>query len=657
MSKSELPGEIKIITMGLLSGIYIKEGAGHKNLRNIIADLLRAQRHRDMSEPEVFLGDYFAFGMVNKHDSIFCYDGKGADLDSPPGTGQSGIAAFVDGVVLDVPKHRQYFEKNGFSIPVPTCSAIVAAAYQKWGLDFMMHLEGEFSCAVWESKNNILALARDPYGHKPLHYYYDGKRLLFSSEIKGVLAGGVNPEIDLTGLSDFLSLNCIPYPATIFKNIFQVPPGGIVIVDNNGMKTKTYWEPTISIGPDITLEDAVEQSSDALRDAVKKRMVTDEAYCFLSGGIDSSAVISFASEIAGKTVHAISVGFGEEEENELDDASVMAKHVEAEHHQIIATPDSFFDMLDTMVYHHDSPFTDTSAYPTFYAAKLAREFTDIILTGDGPDQTMGGSDHHVFAVKHNLFSDRNKAIQSLYKVGSKFASLFSGDPSPSIFSKIERKLYRDSVSPVHAAYDLRSYFPDIVKKYICSDAMWEIHEKNNPFRHPESWFREAKGLDSINRYLYADIRFYVPDDLMIKVDRMCMAHGLETLSPFQDIDLAKIVNSLPGHYKVNQSKNNEVTTKYILKQVCKSRFPEQILNKKKKGFAIPLDKWLRQDQGKFIREILLDPCTLNRGYFRKKSVEKLVDVFLQGKGDYFFPSPNAIVGLLTLELWHRRYLE
>ena len=643
--------------MGLIAGLYSKDSIA--GLRDKLMQMINVQAHRDHTPPDTLVRKNLAIGMANRHDTIFSaapseYHSHSEDT----GTGdKSGIRTFVDGIVLDAPSYKKYFENKGYQISSPACSNIVAAAYERWDLDFMKHLEGEFSCVVWDQRTQKIILARDPYGHKPLHYHWDGKQLVFSSEIKGIIAGGVFPEVDLVSLSDFLSLNCIPCPATIFKNIFQVPPGSMVIADANGIKSQTYWQPKLAVDKSLVLEDAIQQVSDSLRESIKKRMVSQETYCFLSGGIDSSAIVSFASELSDKPIHAISVGFEEEEENELADAAVMAKHVGSEHHQVIATPGSFFDMLDMMVYHHDSPFTDTSAYPTFYAAKLARGFTDIILTGDGPDQTMGGSDHYVFALQNNIFARRNKAVRLLNRLGSRLSATFSLDPTPSVFSKIERKLYRDSLSPVHAAYDLRSYFPDIVKRFLCTGDLWNVHLKNSPYRHPESWFKETEALDDVNKYLFADMKFYIPDDLMIKVDRMCMAHGLETLSPFQDINLSKIVNSLPGRYKINQTENNEVTTKYILKQVCKQRIPEPLLTKRKKGFAIPVHKWLKQDQGKFIREILLDPRSLNRGYFKKQSVEKLVDVFINNKGDYFFPNANGIVGLLTLELWHRKYLD
>ncbi|MFZ5759500.1 MAG: asparagine synthetase B family protein [Thermodesulfobacteriota bacterium] len=642
--------------MGLIAGSYLFKKK-RNDLKFRLMEMINSQAHRDNSPPTLKLSEHFAFGMANRHDSIFCsltHDNHfSTDFRNQP---SRGIIAFIDGVLLNVPEHIKYFEEIGIPLSRPTCSAIIAAAYEKWGLDFMKHLEGEFACAVLDEKSQKVILARDPYGHKPLHFYFKEDMLLFSSEIKGIIAGGISPEVDMIGLSDFLSLNNIPCPATLFKDISQVSPGHLAIFSEQGCIMQPYWSHKIITDKVVGFDEAVLLVSDRIRNAVKKRMVTKDTYCFLSGGIDSSALVSFAAELSATPVHAVSVGFKEEEKNELEDAAVMANHVGAIHHQVIATPDSFLDMLDTIVFHQDLPFTDTSSYPTYYAGKLARNFTDLILTGDGPDQTMGGSGHHVFAVRNNLFSNRKKTHQLLCKTAAKLAGFLSQDPSPTLLSKIERKLYRDSLLPYHAAYDLRSFFPDIVKKFICTDALWEIHEKTNPYRHPASWFRESKDLDGVNKYLFADINFYIPCDLMIKVDRMCMAHGLETLSPFQDVDLARIVNKLPGSHKINISQSGEIITKYILKKICQDRFPRHTLEKKKQGFGIPLAKWLRQDHGRFLREILLDPRTINRGYFKKDSLEKFIEVFLDDKGDYYFPAPEGMVGLLSLELWHRRFI-
>ena len=615
--------------MGIIAGIYkhlSKEEAGQR-----LTTMLEVQSHRDPVGKKVsHVADGLAIGSVNHFDTIESRSNK-------------PVHAYVDGIVLDLPEKK-------------SSSAAVAAAYMKWGIDFRNHLEGEFSCVIWDDKEKLLILARDPYGHKPLHYFHSSGTLIFSSEIKGILAAGIQAEVDLVNLSDFLTLNNIPYPGTIFKNIFQVEPGALVLFDHNGLRVKRYWEHTIDVDETITFTDALEQIEPVLKNAVAKRMRGESTYCFLSGGIDSSAIVSYATEIGNKEVHTVSIGFEEEEENELEDAAIMAKHVGARHHSLVVKPDSFFEILDTLVYHHDIPFTDTSAYPTYFAGKVGAELTDVILTGDGPDQSMGGSSHHVFAVKNNIFAKRSGARRLLYGIATQILNQIVPSPTPSLPAKALRKIYRDSLSPVHAAYDLRSYFPDLVKKYLCNDLLWQAHCEHSPYRHPEKWFNEAKDYDNINKYLYADLKFYVPDDLMIKVDRMCMAHGLETLSPFQDGKLAEIVNTLPGSYKIHQQ-HGQIVTKYLLKELCCNRFPERIITKQKQGFGIPLEKWLRKDNGRIVKDILLDPLTLNRPYFRKAALRNLVQDFLDGKGDYFYPSPNAVAGLLTFELWHRRYID
>ncbi len=616
--------------MGIIAGIH--KQLNREEARQRLATMLKVQAHRDPAGKAVsHVADGLAIGSVNHFDK----------RDSNNNT---RVSVFVDGIVLNIPDEN-----------VSSSNAIVAA-YNKWGLDFRNHLEGEFSCVIWDDKKELLILARDPYGHKPLHYFHRLDTLIFSSEIKGILAAGVQAEVDLVNLSDFLTLNNFPYPATIFKNIFQVEPGALVLFDHNGLRIKRYWEHTIAVDETISFAEALEQFEPVFKNAVAKRMRGENTYCFLSGGTDSSALVSFATEIGGKEVHTVSIGFEEEEENELEDAALMAKHVGARHHSLVVKPDSFFEILDTLVYHHDIPFTDTSAYPTYFAGKVGAELTDVILTGDGPDQSMGGSGHHVFAIKNNSFAERPDSRRILAGIVAQILGKIVSSPDPSLSSKALRKIYRDSLSPVHAAYDLRSYFPDLVKKYLCNDQLWQIHCADTPYRHPEKWFSEAKDCDNINKYLYADLKFYVPDDLMIKVDRMCMAHGLETLSPFQDVNLAKIVNKLPGSYKIHQ-RDGQIITKYLLKELCRNRFPQRIATKKKQGFGIPLEKWLRKDNGKFVKDILLDPLTLNRSYFKKTALQNLVQVFLAGKGDYFYPSPNTVAGLLTFELWHRRYID
>ena len=639
--------------MGIIAGIYYFKEAD-PSLYELLTRMCTIQRHRDSSKPIRYSTSHFGAVMSNRQNHLS--ESNSANEQTGKAT-INGIAAFVDGIVLDVPKHMRYFRQRGYHLSVSSGSSVIAAAYKEWGKDFREHLEGEFACAVWDEDNEVLLLSRDPYGHKPLHYAIDHRRIIFSSEAKGILVGGVSPEIDLLAFSDYLSLNCIPHPATIFKHIRQVSPGETMIISRGRTRSHVYWVPRMEEDSTLKLDDAVNQVSDSLRNAVKKRMVGDEAYCFLSGGVDSSMVLSYASELSHKTVNAITIGFDESETNELPDAVAMARHVGAKHHHVTARAEYFFDMLETLVFHHDSPFTDTSAYPSYYAGMLGRQFTDIILTGDGPDQTMAGSSHHVFAAHHNIFAQRNAFIQRFCSLGADLAKTLCRDLSPSLLSKVWRNLDRRSFDPIHAAFEIRSYFPNLIKESLCEEEVWRVHLEHDPYRHPRSWFSQSKTNDPINQYLFADIKFYIPEDLMVKVDRMCMAHGLETLSPFQDVELASIVSSLPSKYKLHISPQGTITTKYILMQLAEHRFPPSLLNKKKQGFAIPVDTWLRQNDGEFLKNILLDPRTLNRGYFKKKQLEKYVHDFLAHRCDFYYACPYSLVSMLTFELWHRLFVD
>lgn len=639
--------------MGLIAGMMYSVEHNMLTDRPLLDAMIVAQRHRDNGNPVHVVSSRFMMAMSNKHNALVYGD---ADHGTKMDFGDTFVA--VDGIVLDSNKVYDELVMAGYRPENKQATAIIAAAYHVWGLDFIKHLEGEFACALFDRKKNTLLLVRDPYGHKPLHYYMDDNRIVFSSEIKGVLAGRVPRQVDLVSMSDFLTLNGIPYPSTVFKDIMQVEPGSILAVTGlNEHKTIRYWTPLRETNATMSLVDAERDLEVALKEAVRKRMVGKDTFCFLSGGIDSSAILSFAAEQSPKPVKAITVSFNESERDELADAKVMAQHVGATHYHVVAKPNDFFSMLDMLVYHHDSPFVDTSAYPSFYAAQLARQYTDVILTGDGPDQTLAGSSHYVAAYQSQLFDIRNRALMIFSGIGASLMGGLSSSPVPNLLSRMRRALYRYSLEPVERIYDLRAYWPELVKNYISAGPLLEAHREFAPYRHPKSWFNQASALSNLNRYLYADIRFYITDDLMIKVDRMSMAHALETLSPFQDIGLGDLVLRMPESMKLNAADDGTITTKYILKEICRRRFPVSVIKKTKQGFGVPIDKWLRHDGGKYLREILLDRRTLSRGYFHPARLEKMVANFLTNKCDYYYASAHQLVSLITLELWHRKYID
>lgn len=633
--------------MGLIAGIYsyTKDLALTESLQK----MMRIQSHRDRSFQITYSFKHLAIGMCNRHNVLFYKDDIKLNSKDNNIEKNLNIYAIVDGIVLDAQSQKRCLVDMGICADNLSSSSIVAAAYAKWGMDFMKHLEGEFACAVWDKNKNIIILARDLYGHKPLHYYYKNNKLLFSSEIKGILAGGATPEINLLALNDFLSLSHVPNPDTIFKNIYQVSPGEMVVLQKKCIKKIKYWQHKIEIDKTLTIDEAETQFEGLLRAAIKKRMVNSETYCFLSGGIDSSAILALATELSSTPVHALCVGFDDSEFDESDDAEIMANHVGAKFTKVTAKPESFYEMLDKLIYHHDIPFYDTSAIPTFYAAKLARSYTDVILTGDGPDQSLGGQEQ-ILSTKKVSSMNENILFQSLARITSEALGFFIKDITPTFASKLLRWLYKFT-NPHDTGF-----FPYMVKKFLCTEEFLRLHMKSDPFRHVKRLYEENRHLDNLSKRILKDIHFYVADGLMVKVDRMCMANELETLSPFQDKHLSELISKMPASFKININ-NGTIMRKYILTKVCRKYFPKRILEKRNQGFAIPLVKWLKHDNGKYLKEILLDETTYRRGYFKKDSLENVVNTFLDDKGDWYYPNPAGIFSLLTIELWNRKYID
>ena len=633
--------------MGIVSGFRCPFSVAGADIK--LQRMLEVQNHRDSSEASIYMDNHISAGMANQHNWTYC-----TKYGTAPGNELKHIHAFVDGIVLDSDQHADYFNSIGIPVYSQSCSSIVEAAYEKWGLGLMNHLEGEFACVIWDTKKQEMVMIRDPYGHKPLHYFLHDDLLIFSSEIKGILAYGLSLDINLVTLSDLISIGRIPNPDTLFKDIYQVEPGNILVFSNDkSVRKKRYWTHEIVVDEQITVNEAVERFDSCLRTAVKKRMVSKDTFCFLSGGIDSSAIASYAAEISEKPIQAVCVGFEEEEFDEMDDARVMAAHVGAELHKTIATYESFFDMLDLIVWHHDAPFYDTSSFPTYYAARFANKFSDIILTGDGPDQLLGGSEQEsALSGKASLY--QNPIIKSTCSTAAAVLGHFINNPSPSLLLGIQRKLKWRSDPD---SFSTGGLSPDIIKKFLCTDNFWEIHCQNRPDRHLDYWNRVTKDLDAVNKRIAKDVRFYIQDGLMVKVDRMCMANGLETLSPFQDKSIAALANSLPGAFKIAVTENGNIIRKFLLQQCCRDRFPDQIKKKTNQGFAIPLVQWLKKNNGEFMKAVLLDDRSIKRGYFKKESLEQSVNIFLSNQGNWYYPNPLMLVLLITIELWHRKYMD
>ena len=517
-------------------------------------------------------------------------------------------------------------------------------------------IDGSFAIAIWDGVEKRLLLARDRVGFKPLFYTKLNHTFLFGSEIKSLLASKLcSRSVNLRALNDFLSYGYVCNPETMFESIFQVRPGHFLIFREGEVSEKPYWRFSYRQEernkPEFYYK---EKFLEIFKKAVSRRVERHpDCGAFLSGGLDTSGVVAMMYELKKEPFKVFTGGFEDEQYNEISDAQVVSDHLGLEQHSIIIKFDADFPrLLEKIVWHHDAPFADTSAIPSYFASKLAKEHVGVVLTGDFPDQLIGGSGHQV-----NLLS-RQQSDSFIYPFLRKkiLNSLVTRLPwsagGTSFYDKVKRMLYRETFSLEEQRIILNMPVPELLKRCLYGPDLLKINSEHNPLSIARSIYGEVKGSNLLDKLLYFDVLSYAPDDLMVKVERMTMAHGLEAFSPFHDHEFVEFVAGLPAHLKIK----GEIR-KYIMREALKPFLPEHTLNKKKKGFDMPIAEWMIKKFPDYVREVLLDTRTLSRGYFDKAFLKGMVDHFLSKKTDYASGSDGTIISLLTLELWHRLFVD
>jgi len=558
-------------------------------------------------------------------------------------------------VVLDGEGFSDTF--NAEASGVPNCDAArILSAYAKKGESFVTHFDESCSVAIWDEKEQKLLLVRDRVGSKPLFYARAENTLLFASEIKAILDSDFyKKSVNLRALNYFLSYGYVPNPHTMFHSIEQVKPGHMLICKDGNIVEKPYWK-------FVYRQDKQDKPEEYYKKNFLKNFEISVSKClnkhpdagaFLSGGLDTSGVVAVMHKLKQSPFKVFTAGFKEEQYSEIAEAKLLADHFGLEHHTITVKFDKDFPLLlEKLVWHYDSPFADTSAIPSYYAAKLAKEYVDVVLTGDFPDQLFGGSSHHALALSRELYDPVWKRTLRNKKL-NQFVTRFPWRAGKNtFFDKTKRFLYRETFSLEEQRILLSMPISPLLKRCLYSPDMLEVNDKYDPLDIAITLYREAGDVSLLDKLLYFDIHSYAPDDLMVKVDRMTQAHGLTVISPFHDLEFVEFIATVPTHLKIKGSER-----KYIMREALRPMLPEQTLNKKKQGFAMPIGEWLINNLSDYVCDVLLDSRTLNRGYFNKKFMRNMVDNFLAGKTDYASGSEAAIISLITLELWHRIFID
>ncbi len=550
-----------------------------------------------------------------------------------------------NGEIYNYRELKKDLESRGHRFRTNSDTETIIHAYDEYGEDCVQLLRGMFAFAIWDSRGQSLFLARDRVGKKPLFYTVTASgEFVFGSEMKVLLAhGGIPREIDHGALDAYLTFGYVPEELCIFKGVHKLEPGHFLIYKNGEIRTEKYWDfdysqPTLHEPEDEIAVDLLEK----LREAVEVRLISEVPLgAFLSGGVDSSAIVGLMSQIMDQPVKTFSIGFNEDSFNELKYARVAAEHFQTDHHEFIVTPD-IVDVVDDLVWHFDEPFADSSALPTYMVSKLAREHVTVILSGDGGDELFAGYTRYVIERKRSGLDRlplgvRKNLIRPLSE------ALPHSTPG-------KNYLFNISLDAAGRYIDSISHFNGPRKRKLYSEGA--RNKMNGSFALGENLYRRiaasAASDDQIDNLLYLDSKTYLPGDILTKVDRMSMASSLEARSPLLDHKLIEYVTRIPSHLKL---KGNE--TKYIFKKALEGFVPHEILHREKQGFGVPINEWINLQLKERIRADLSDRRTLERGYFDAKYIDLLLDEHARGRRDHSYP----LWTLWMLELWHRKYID
>ncbi len=517
-----------------------------------------------------------------------------------------------NGEIYNYREIKKDLEAKGHKFRTNSDTETILLAYEQYGPDCLKLLRGMFAFAIWDSSDQSLFLARDRVGKKPLFYTVTpAGEFVFGSEMKVLLThGGVTRDIDHGALDAYLTFGYIPEELCIFNGVHKLEPGHFLTYKNGEVRTQRYWDFDFA-GETLTeTEDEIAGTLlEKLRDAVGVRLISEVPLgAFLSGGVDSSAVVGLMSQIMDQPVKTFSIGFNEDSFDELKYARVAANHFKTDHHEFILTPD-FVDVIDDLVWHFDEPFADSSALPTYMVSKLAREHVTVVLSGDGGDELFAGYTRYVTdrdrsGLERLPRSIRQKLIRPLAR------ALPHG-------ARGKNYLFNISLDAASRYIDSISHFNGPRKRSLYSS---EIRTKmNGSFERGEKLYRQIAGSlasnDDVEALLYLDSKTYLPSDILTKVDRMSMASSLEARSPLLDHKLIEYVTRIPSSMKL---KGHE--TKYIFKRAIRDLVPNEILHREKQGFGVPIGDWINLQLKDRITSDLSDRRSLERGYFDPKYV-------------------------------------
>jgi asparagine synthase (glutamine-hydrolysing) len=623
-----------------IAGIVRSDGAPVD--RELLGRMNEAIRHRGPDDDGFYLSD--GVGLAMRRLAII-------DLKSghQPIRNQDSTAWIVfNGEIYNYRELRQQLEQLGHKFYTDSDTEAIVHAYDQYGTDCPKYLRGMFAFAIWDERTKSLFLARDRVGKKPLLYAQLDGELVFGSEFTALLEHPrVSRDVDFEAIHHYLSFICVPAPLTAYRAIRKLEPGHSLLWRDGEIKTERYWQLDFSKKVSIGEEEAGERVVELLREAVRVRLMSEVPLgAFLSGGIDSSAVVALMAQESSEKIKTFSIGFDEQDFSELHHARRVAEHVGADHHEFVVRPDAM-EILPTLVEHYGEPFADSSAIPSYYVSKETRGFVTVALNGDGGDECFAGYERYAAMNIAQKYAHLPAGLRDGV-IANVVRALPGFDAHQNPLRKAKRFVAAASLPPVERYLRWVSAFDEATKQKLYSEGFRHDTAKFRTASILEPWFAKANGTGIVDAALLTDTMTYLPNDLLVKMDIASMTVSLEARSPFLDHHLMEFAASLPEKLKVRR-----LTTKYLLKRVLRKLVPSENLTRSKMGFGVPIGHWFRGAMQPFLRETLLSEKALARGMFRPEMVRQLIDSHVSVKADH----SHRLWSLLMLELWFERFID
>ncbi len=614
-----------------------QQAAGHgiAETRLLVERMCDAIRHRGPDDEGVYVADGVALGM--RRLSIIDLATGHQPIANESGT----VWTVFNGEIYNYRQLRQQLEGAGHRFRTATDTEVIVHGYEQWGEQVFRHLHGMFGIALWDTRTRTLVLGRDRLGIKPLYWARSADRLYFGSELKSLLlAPDLEHRLDPGALDHYLSFLYTPRDCSIFADICKLPPGHLLHWCDGHSRVTPYWQ--VPAGETFTgsEDDARQLLTQRLADAVSSHLMSDVPLgAFLSGGLDSGLVVALMAAASSRQVKTFSIGFEEPEFDELDGARIVARHFDTDHHELVVRPDAV-GILDDLIAHFDEPFADSSAIPTYYVSKLAREHVTVVLSGDGGDELFGGYDRY-------LPHRRVAAFDRLAPASLRGIAGLAGRWLP--------RGVRGRTFLRHVARDARGRYVDSIrffgrddKRDLLTPEFRALAGGDDPERSLARHFQRFDDVSWPAQMMRFDTETYLPEDVLTKVDRMSMAHSIESRVPLLDHRVVECAASFPAHFHVRDG-----TRKHLLRRIAAEHLPAATLARPKRGFGVPLSSWLRGDLRELFADTLLSARALGRGYFRPGFVRRLVHEHVTGRRDHTL----RLWQLVVFERWHCLYLD